>query len=827
MEYPFQIIEKKWQKYWTDNKLFHASNEKSEKPTYYVLSMFPYASGVLHMGHISNYSIADAIARYKMMKGFKVMQPMGYDSFGLPAENFAIKHNSHPEITTHENIKKMTKQFKSVGFGYDWSRKVITCDKEYYKWNQWFFLKMYENGLVYRKKSTLNWCPECKTVLANEQAEGGVCWRCGTEVKQKEIEQWFVKITDYTEELLDDSELDGWPQRVVTMEKNWIGKSYGTKIIFTLKGSDKEIPVFTTRPDTIFGSTYLVLAPEHPLAREIIESSDKAEELEEFVEDIINSDIKMRTAEETEKIGKFTGRYAINPVNNEAVPIWIGNYVVMEYGTGAVMCVPAHDQRDFEFAHKYNLPIRIVIQNEDKSLELDKMEEAYEGEGVLVNSEQFTGLESEQARKDIIQWMEQKGMGEATVHYRLRDWGISRQRYWGTPIPMVYCENCGVIPVPEADLPVKLPKDVEVSKTQQNPLLSVDDFVNTTCPQCDGKAKRETDTMDTFFDSAWYYARFCDPKNREEPFSKKAAEQWLPVDQYIGGIEHACLHLLYARFFHKFMRDIDLVDSDEFCTNLLTQGMVNKDGAKMSKSKGNVVDPETYIDRYGSDTLRVFLLFASPPNKDVEWDDKGVKGAFRFLNRIWKLVSRQKDKIKFYPDHYEDDFAYSTAAKKLRYSSHFTIKKVTEDIEERMHFNTAIAAVMEHLNNVSSFKIKKDSAQGDMAVYREAIEILPKLINPFAPHLAEEIWEMLGRENSVLEQGWLRYKEEFLVKEEITFVIQVNGKLRSKLEISPDLSREKVKELALQDEKIQKYIKGKEIKKIIIVPKKLINLVVA
>jgi len=827
MEYPFRMIEKKWQKYWNKNKNFYVSNKPSEKPQFYLLSMFPYPSGVLHMGHISNYSIADAIARYKMMQGYQVLQPMGYDSFGLPAENYAIAHNSHPEITTHENIRKMTKQFKSVGFGYDWSREIITCDKDYYKWNQWFFLKMYEKGLVYRKSSTVNWCPDCQTVLANEQAEGGICWRCDSEVEHKEIEQWFIRITDYTEELLDHSKLGDWPQRVITMQKNWIGKSKGTKIVFGLEDSQTKIPVFTTRPDTIFGCTYLVLAPEHPLVKDIIEDSPQKDDLQNFVSNIINSDLIMRTAEDTEKIGKFSGRYAINPVNNKRIPIWIGNYVVMDYGTGAVMCVPAHDQRDFEFAHKYDLPIKIVIQNKEKDLKLNEMEEAYVDDGILVNSKQFSNMDNREAIAAITNWMEKEGMGEYTVHYRLRDWGISRQRYWGTPIPVVYCDKCGVVPVPEKELPVQLPKDIQVGKTRQNPLLSVDDFVNTTCPNCGGKARRETDTMDTFFDSSWYYARFCDPKNKELPFAKKVAEKWLPVDQYIGGIEHACMHLLYARFFHKFMRDLGMVEADEPFTNLLTQGMVTKDGAKMSKSKGNMVDPDTYIDRYGSDAIRVFMLFASPPAKDAEWDDKGVKGTFRFLNRIWMLVSNEKDELLKFSQNYSKNDELSSAAKKLRYSSHFTIKKVTEDIEERMQFNTAIAAIMEHLNNVTSFEIEDNSSVADKAVYRESITILPQLLNPFAPHLAEEIWAMLGNESSVLDRGWLQYEDDYLVKEEITYVIQVNGKLRSKMQLSPDISKDKLKELALTDEKIQKYIEGKQVRKIIVVPKKLVNLVVS
>ncbi|MBC8526023.1 MAG: leucine--tRNA ligase [Candidatus Cloacimonetes bacterium] len=825
MEYPFQEIEKKWQKYWEKKRLFYV-NEQDQRPKYYLLSMFPYPSGALHMGHISNYSIADAVARYKIMQGYKVLQPMGYDAFGLPAENYAIEHNSHPKITTHQNIEKMRKQFKSIGFGYDWDREFATCDEEYYRWNQWIFLKMYEKGLIYRKSSFVNWCPFCQTVLANEQAEHGYCWRCETKVEQREVEQWFIKITDYAEELLDHSKLGKWPQRVITMQKNWIGKSYGTEIFFKIAESNEIIPVFTTRPDTIFGCTYMVLAAEHPLVRKLKKGSPNEKEIDEFVNRIINEDKILRTAEDTEKEGIFTRRYAINPVNGERIPIWIGNYVVMEYGSGAVMCVPAHDQRDFEFSNKYELPIKIVIQNWDKSLKLEKMKSAYVDDGIMTNSEQFDGMKSREAINKISEWMEQKGIGKKTVNYRLRDWGISRQRYWGTPIPIIYCDKCGIVPVRENELPVKLPDSVQVGKTTQNPLATVSDFVNTTCPKCGGPAKRETDTMDTFFDSSWYYARFCDPKNDKLPFDKEIASHWLPADQYIGGIEHACMHLLYARFFHKFFRDIGLTLTDEPFTNLLTQGMVTKDGAKMSKSKGNIVDPQSFIDRYGSDTIRVFMLFASPPEKDVEWNDEGLKGAFRFLNRIWILVSEKNDFLIHCPKNYDEDIEISQSLRNLRYSTHHTIKKVTQDIENRMQFNTAIAAIMEHLNNVTSFNINEDSSNIEKAIYRESIEVIPKLLSPFAPHLAEEIWEMLGHKPSILESGWIAYNKKFLVKNEITYVIQINGKLRSKVIVDKNTSKNEVEKLALADPKVQKYTKGKKIKKIIVVPKKLVNVVV-
>lgn len=825
MEYPFKEIERKWQKIWEQKRLFYV-NEQDKRPKYYLLSMFPYPSGTLHMGHISNYSIADAIARFKIMNGYKVLQPMGYDGFGMPAENCAIEQNSHPKITTYQNIEKMRGQFKAIGFGYDWDREFATCDEEYYRWNQWIFLKMYEKGLVYKKSSFVNWCPHCKTVLANEQAENGHCWRCDTKVIQKEVEQWFIKITDYAEELLDHSKLGKWPQRVITMQKNWIGKSYGIEIFFKLAGSDETITVFTTRPDTIFGCTYMVLAVEHPLVKKLKIGSQYEEEIDKFVNRIINENKILRTAKDTEKEGIFTGKYAINPVNGKKIPIWIGNYVVMDYGSGAVMCVPAHDQRDFEFAKKYNLPIRIVIQNWNKTLKLKEMKEAYIDDGIMSNSEQFNGMKSRDAIDMISEWMEQKNIGMKTVNYHLRDWGISRQRYWGTPIPIIYCDKCGVVPVPENQLPVKLPENVQVGKTTQNPLKTASDFVNTTCPKCGGPAKRETDTMDTFFDSSWYYARFCDPKNDKMPFNKDIAAHWLPVDQYIGGIEHACMHLLYARFFHKFLRDIGLVFTDEPFTNLLTQGMVTKDGAKMSKSKHNVVDPQYIIDRYGSDTVRIFMLFASPPEKDVEWNDEGVKGAFRFLNRIWILISEKKDFLINSPTNYNEDAEISQTLKNLRYSTHHTIKKVTEDIEDRMQFNTAIAAIMEHLNNVTAFKVDENCSDIEKAIYRESVEIIPKLLSPFAPHLAEEIWEMLGNKPSIYESGWISYNEKFLIKDEILYVIQINGKIRSKITVGLNTSKEEVEKLALSDKKVRSYIEGKEIKKVIIVPKKLVSIVI-
>ena len=826
MEYPFEKIEKKWQKIWAEKKIFSAE-EFSKKPKYYVLSMFPYPSGALHMGHVSNYSIADAISRYKMMQGYNVMQPMGYDSFGLPAENCAIGENSHPRKTTDENINIMRNQFDSIGFGLDWEREVSTCHSDYYRWGQWLFKKMHEKGLVYKKTSFVNWCDSCQTVLANEQVENGKCWRCETVVRQKELEQWFFKITDYAEELLDFSKVIDWPERVKTMQTNWIGKRFGTEMWFKLEDSDDIIKVFTTRPDTIFGCTFMAIPPEHPLMIKWLKNANS--EIRKFCDKVMNEDKITRTAEDTTKEGIFTSRYAINPVNGEKVQIWVTNYVLMDYGTGAVMAVPAHDQRDFEFAKKYEIPIKIVIQNPEKSLILEEMNEAYIEPGILVNSAQFDGMESVASQKAITDWMTAQKIGKHTITYKLRDWGISRQRYWGTPIPIVYCEKCGTVLVPDEDLPVKLPEDVQLGKTTQNPLLSAKEWMNTTCPKCGGAARRETDTMDTFVDSSWYFARYADAKNDKIPFDKEKADYWLPVDQYIGGIEHAVMHLMYARFFHKFMRDIGLVSSDEPFARLLTQGMVTKDGAKMSKSKGNVVDPQYIIDRYGADTVRVFMLFASPPEKDVEWSDEGVKGAFRFLNRVWRLFEENLELIrvatKMHKKAQKENDSISTEIKNLRYSTHYTIKKVLNDIEDRMQFNTAIAAIMEHLNNVYGINEPEKLNDAEKAIFAESCAIIPRLLYFFAPHISEELWKMLGHEELVHETGIPEYNPEYLIKDEVTYVVQIMGKIRGKLEVPVDTSQDEIKKLALEIENVKKHLEGKDVKKIIVVPKKLVSIV--
>ncbi|MBT3755311.1 MAG: leucine--tRNA ligase [Candidatus Cloacimonetes bacterium] len=828
MEYPFEKIEKKWQKIWEDKRIFNANND-TDKKNYYILSMFPYPSGALHMGHVSNYSIADAITRYKLMQGFNVMQPMGYDSFGMPAENFAIQHNSHPRITTDNNIAIMRKQFDMMGFGIDWEREVSTCHSDYYKWGQWFFKKMYEKGLAYKKTSFQNWCDDCQTVLANEQVEDGKCWRCNSVVRQKELEQWFFKITNYAEELLDFSGVIDWPERVKTMQTNWIGKSFGTEIWFNLENSEELIKVFTTRPDTIFGCTFMALPPEHPLVTGWLKEVPDNSNMHKFCDKVMNEDTITRTAEDTTKEGIFTGKFAINPVNGEKVQIWITNYVLMDYGTGAVMAVPTHDQRDFEFAKKYEIPMKIVIQNPENDLVLDEMAKAYTETGILVNSGKFDGMESSKSMKTISEWMAENSMGEETITYRLRDWGVSRQRYWGNPIPIVYCDDCGTVLVPNEDLPIKLPENVELGKTTQNPLLSVDDWVNVKCPKCGKPARRETDTMDTFVDSSWYYARYADPKNDDEPFNTEIANNWLPVDQYIGGIEHAVMHLMYARFFHKFMKELGLVNSDEPFARLLTQGMVTKDGAKMSKSKGNVVDPQYIIDRYGADTVRVFMLFASPPDKDSEWSDEGVKGAFRFLNRVWRLFDENLDLIKETTNSHElaqnENVELSTEIKELRYSTHFTIKKVLNDIENRMQFNTAIAAVMEHLNNVYSIKNVDNLNEADKSIFVESCVAIPHLMYVFAPHLSEELWKLIGKKDLLHEAGLAEFNEKYLVQDEITYVIQIMGKVRGKINVSVDATDDEIKKLALEVENVQKLLEGKEIKKMIIVPKKLVSIV--
>ncbi len=813
-------VEERWQRHWAENRTFKVTEDAS-KTKYYCLEMFPYPSGRIHMGHVRNYAIGDVISRYKRMRGFNVLHPMGWDAFGLPAENAAIKHGIHPSKWTLENIAFMRdKQLKRLGLSYDWDREIATCLEEYYRWNQWFFIKMYERGLAYKKLSYVNWCPSCQTVLANEQVENGLCWRCGTVVTHKELEQWFFKITAYAEELLSSCDkLTGWPERVLTMQRNWIGKSVGVEVDFSVAGSGEKLTIFTTRQDTLFGVTFMSIAPEHPMLDSIIHGKKQAEEVRAFVQRVMREDKAARTDEKQVKEGVFTGAYAVNPLNNEKVPIWVGNFVLMEYGTGAIMSVPAHDQRDFEFAKRYGLPVRVVIQNPEKNLMPENMKQAYVEDGIMANSGRFDGLSNSAAKDKIANHIEESGLGKRTVNWRLRDWGISRQRYWGTPIPIIYCEKCGAVSVPEKDLPVRLPMDVEFTGKGLSPLAESKSFRETTCPTCGGPARRETDTMDTFVDSSWYFLRYCSPKFDKAPFDKKAASYWMSVDQYIGGIEHAVLHLLYARFFTKVIRDLGLFDGDEPFTNLLTQGMVIKDGAKMSKSKGNVVDPDFILTKYGADTARLFSLFAAPPERDLDWSDQGVEGAYRFLHRIWALVSRHLSAIRNVkpagPEAKGDGLYRKT---------HITIKRVTDDIEREFHFNTAVAALMEMVNEMYEYTAN-GVAEDKLPVLRAAVETLSLLISPLAPHVAEELWEALGHSPSIANAPWPQYDPAAIVASEVTVVVQVNGKVRSKLTLPAGSPDAVIEAAALADPKVKEYTNGKPPRKVIVVQGKLVNVV--
>jgi leucyl-tRNA synthetase len=774
------------------------------------------------MGHVRNYSIGDVVGRFKRMRGFNVLHPMGWDAFGMPAENAAIKHGSHPAKWTYENIDYMRSQLKKMGLSYDWGRELATCDVDYYKWEQKMFLEMYEKGLVYKKSSFVNWCPACETVLANEQVEDGCCWRCDSEVNQKELDQWFFRITRYAEELLEDTwNLPGWPERVLVMQRNWIGKSYGCEIDFPVEGKLEKVKVFTTRQDTLYGATFMSLAPEHPLALELT-TPERRNEVEAFIDKVKKTDKIKRTAEDFEKEGVFTGSYCINPVTNLRMPVYLANFVLLDYGTGAVMAVPTHDQRDFEFARTYDLPLQVVIQPEGETLDPAAMTAAYTEVGVMVNSGPFDGMRSDTAKEKIADYLEKEGIGTKTVNYRLRDWGISRQRYWGNPIPVINCDICGVVPVPDKDLPVVLPMDAEFTGEGGNPLARVESFLNVTCPQCGAEARRETDTMDTFVQSSWYFLRYCCPDFASGPIDRARAEYWMPVDQYIGGIEHAVLHLLYSRFFTKALRDLGYVTVAEPFKNLLTQGMVIKDGAKMSKSKGNVVDPDALIERYGADTARLFTLFAAPPEKDLDWSDQGVEGSFRFLNRVWRLVV---EVLPFIGSAGKPDPAVlGDVARDLRRTVHKTIRKVTDDLDERFHFNTAISAVMELVNAIQSFEPK--NAPENAPVLREAVESVVLLLAPFVPHVAEELWESLGHQGGVEATGWPSYDPEATVEEELLIVVQVNGKLRGKVTVAVDAGEEQVKAAAFADDKVKPWLDGKQIRKAIYVPGKLLNIVV-
>lgn len=817
-------IEKKRQDAWDEKRLYEVRAEKG-KDKYYVLEMFPYPSGRIHMGHVRNYTIGDVIARFKRTMGYNVLHPIGWDAFGLPAENAAIERGVHPAKWTYENIAQMKAQLKKLGYSYDWTREIATCDPTYYKWEQMVFTRMYENGLAYRKSTTVNWCPSCETVLANEQVEDGYCWRCGSEVVQKEMEGWFFKTTEYTDELLEFAEKlkDGWPERVLAMQKNWIGKSTGAEIEFPLEepaGGEKSLGIFTTRPDTVFGVTYMAIAPEHPLAAALIKGKPEEEKAQEFIKRVIRQTSLERIAEGAKKEGVFTGSYAINPFNGARIPIYIANFVLYAYGTGIIMSVPAHDQRDFEFAAEYGIPIIPVIAPEGASLVAEDMTAAYEEPGVMINSGQFTGVPSEEGKQKIIEYAEEKGFGGRQINYRLRDWGISRQRYWGTPIPVVYCGACGVVPVPDEDLPVELPLDIEFSGKGGSPLAKAEGFVNTVCPKCGGPARRETDTMDTFVESSWYFLRYASPHFGEGIFERSEVDYWLPVDQYIGGIEHAILHLLYARFFTKALRDLGFCGLDEPFSNLLTQGMVIKDGAKMSKSLGNIVDPDDMIARFGADTVRVFMLFASPVQKDLDWSDEGIEGAFRFLSRLWRLIYDRSERIENAAAT-PDPASVSGAGKALRVKVHKAIKKVTADLE-KFQFNTAIAAVMELLNDTSRFE---PEGEGDASVLRESIEAMVRLLYPIAPHVTEELWAELGYDETLVDKLWPAWDRGLVAGAAITVVVQINGKVRAQLALEPDATEEDMKEAAFADEKIQGHMDGKEPRKVIVVPKKLVNIV--
>ncbi len=865
-KYDPKTIESKWQTFWEESKLFKAY-ENPDKEKYYLFEMFPYPSGKIHMGHVRNYTIGDVIARYKRMQGFNVLHPMGWDAFGMPAENAAIANNSHPAKWTYENIDIMRRQLKRIGFGYDWDREITTCRPEYYRWEQWLFLKMYEKGMAYRKESFVNWCDSCQTVLANEQVEDGLCWRCGKQVRQKKLWQWFFRITDYAEDLLEYCDrLPGWPDKVITMQKNWIGKSIGAQINFPIENSDEHIPVFTTRQDTVFGATFMCLAPEHPLVLELSKGTNEETSAREFVERISLQDRSTRAIDSYEKEGVFTGAYCINPLSGRRMPIFTANFALMEYGTGAVMSVPAHDQRDFDFAKKYGLDIIVVVKPDDAELDPATMTEAYVDEGVMVNSGQFNGLNNIKALDEIVSFLEEKGIGKKTVSFRLRDWGISRQRYWGAPIPIIHCEKCGIVPIPVEDLPIILPEDANLNEGGKSPLPTLDYFVKTKCPKCgSSEARKETDTMDTFVESSWYFERYCSPACESGMFDKEAVDYWMPADQYIGGVEHAIMHLLYSRYFTRVLYDLGLVKYKEPFTRLLTQGMVCKETfscpehgflypeevkdsgenavckrcgrkvgvgrvEKMSKSKKNVIDPDILLEKYGADTTRLFCLFAAPPERDLEWSEQGVEGGYRFLNRFWRLVkSCINSRIIDVPVFDGDPHELEGELRDLYKKTHQTVKKVTKDIEDRFHFNTAISAIMELVNRMLVINQKEKALHKDnikAGVMKFALESVTLLLSPIVPHFAEELWEALGHKSSVLLTSWPAYREEFLAEDDLLIVVQVNGKLRSRFTVSADSNENSIKDMALSDERAKKFINNKPIKKVIIVKKKLVNIVV-
>ena len=818
-KYDFAEIEKKWQKKWKDADIFKTTEDES-KEKYYVLEMFPYPSGKLHMGHVRNYSIGDVIARFKTMKGFNVLHPMGWDSFGLPAENAAIKHGAAPSEWTWNNINEMRDQLAELGLSYDWDREVATCHPDYYKWMQWIFIQFYNKGLAYKKENPVNWCPSCQTVLANEQVVDGKCERCGAEVGKKELSQWYFKITDYAERLLSNLEkLPGWPDKVKTMQKNWIGKSIGAEVTFEIEGFDKGLDIFTTRPDTLYGVTYMVLAPEHPYVKELTAGPQYEPAVAAYLDRVQHMTDIERTSTTNEKTGEFIGRYAINPVNGKKVPIYISDYVLMDYGTGAIMAVPAHDQRDFEFAKKFGLDIIPVVDTDDPEIDVYNLKEAFAAEGNMINSEMFTGMNNKEAIVKIIDYLEEKGIGKKSINYRLRDWLISRQRYWGTPIPMIYCDSCGWVPEKEENLPVLLPTDVEFTGKGESPLTTSKTFAHAVCPKCGKPARREMDTMDTFLDSSWYFLRYCDAKNDKEAFNLDKVKYWMSVDQYIGGVEHAILHLMYARFFQMALYDLGLVNTEEPFINLLTQGMVIKDGKKMSKSIGNVVSPAEIIEKYGADTARLFILFAAPPERELDWSDKGVEGSYRFLNRVHRLVFEFAEQCKSAPAQYKPE---NKADKELAYAMNYTIKKVSDDVGGRFNFNTAISSIMELVNEM--YKYKEGTI--NQGLFKAAIENLVLVLSPFTPHICEEMWEHLGHDTFIYSEAWPVCDESALVRDTIEIVVQINGKVKEKMDIPAGLGKDELEKLAMENEKVQKLTSGKNVVKVIAVPGKLVNIVV-
>jgi leucyl-tRNA synthetase len=852
-DYKPQQIDKKWQERWRSTQAFEVSEDPA-RPKFYCLEMFAYPSGHAHVGHVRNYMIGDVIARTKRMRGYNVLHPFGWDAFGLPAENAAIQNRTHPETWTLENIAHMKGQLQRLGISYAWGREIATCLPEYYRWNQWLFLRMFERDLAYRRRSTVNWCPSCQTVLANEQVVDGGCWRCGTPVTTRELEQWFFRITAYADELLETIDrLPEWPEKVLTMQRNWIGRSEGARVKFALApggrrpgAGGQEIDVFTTRIDTSYGATFVLLAPEHEIVKRWI-AEPGGERLADTVRRFVAQDRMARMSGEVEKEGVDTGRQAVNPFTNEAVPIWIANFVLGEYGTGAVMGVPAHDQRDFEFARTYGLPIRVVVRPADgPTPEVEQMTEAVSNDGVLVNSGRYDGMPSDAARDALTAEAKPRGIGEAAVQYRLKDWGISRQRYWGTPIPILYCDTCGLVPVRDEDLPVLLPKAVEFTGRGDSPLAQIPEFVNTTCWKCGGPARRETDTMDTFVDSSWYFFRFCDPRNEKAPFDRATVKYWGPVDFYSGGVEHAILHLIYSRFFTRVFRDLGMVDIDEPFTRLLTQGMVLRHGDVMSKSKGNVVDPDDMIGKFGADALRLYIMFVAPPEKEIEWTDAGLEGSFRFLGRVWRIVDRLCETVAGEGIPSPGELTLSADERALRRKTHDTIRRVTTDLDQRVHLNTAISALMELVNELFAFCERPDSGlvgrRGEqaaaapagvverketIAVLKEAVESLVLMLSPFAPHMAEELWERLGHPNGVVAAGWPAFDAEVAQAEEIVIPVQINGKVRARLTVPAGISEAELEAIALADPQVQAYTKGKQVKKVVVANGKLVSIVVA